>query len=71
MISTRTRPAELSVRCPWCGADAGDWCEKVLVRRKGKQPVSMFVHPSRTDAARQTTPVVRAPWGPLDPDPQF
>lgn len=43
------RPAALSIRCPWCGAQPGNWCYKVLARRQGKQPVSFFVHPTRAD----------------------
>ena len=67
------RPDALSVRCPWCGADVGQWCEKVFTRRKGKQPVSFFVHPSRAEtvASPVTVGLPRPPWMPLDPDPQF
>jgi hypothetical protein len=61
----------LGVRCPWCGAAAGQWCEKVITCRRGKQPVTLFVHPSRADAVGAKSAPFRPPWGPLDPDPQF
>lgn len=62
------RPAAIGVRCPWCGAAPGQWCEKVFTRRRGKQPVTMFIHPSRVDAVIAPA---RAPWSAPDPDPQF
>lgn len=65
------RPEALSIRCPWCGAAAGNWCEKVFTRRQGKAPVSFFVHPSRADAVNAKPAPLRVPWASPDANPQF
>lgn len=67
------RPDALSVRCPWCGAERGQWCEKVFTRRKGREPVSFFVHPSRAETAAHpvSAGLPRASWLAADPDPRF
>lgn len=36
------------VRCPWCGAQPDQWCER---KPYGARPMG-FLHPSRIDASK-------------------